>query len=146
MKSKLLHESDGQRTFAIVLASEDEALHCLGRFAAAEGLAAASFSAIGAFRRAELAFFDWESKEYLAIPVDQQAEVVSMIGDVACGADDRPVVHAHAVLGTRDGTAIAGHFKEGIVRPTLEIILIESPAYLRKRRDPTSGLALLALD
>jgi hypothetical protein len=33
---------------------------------------------------------------------------------------------------------------EGHVRPTLEIVLSESPAHLRKRFDPTSGLALIA--
>ena len=32
------------------------------------------------------------------------------------------------------------------MRPTLEIVLIESPAHLRKRYDPESGIALIALD
>jgi predicted DNA-binding protein with PD1-like motif len=35
---------------------------------------------------------------------------------------------------------------DGHVRPTLEIVLTESPAQLRKRHDPESGLALIDLD
>jgi len=36
-----------------------------------------------------------------------------------------------------------GHLIEGKVRPTLEVILTESPAHLRKRHDLESGLALI---
>jgi predicted DNA-binding protein with PD1-like motif len=118
---------------------------CLKEFAATADLAAASFKAIGAFERAELSYFNWETKEYEPIPVDEQAEVASMTGDIAEGPDGRPVVHMHAVLGRRDGSAVAGHLNSGIVRPTLEIILTEAPVHLRKRHDPETGLALIAL-
>jgi predicted DNA-binding protein with PD1-like motif len=47
------------------------------------------------------------------------------------------------VLGRRDGSAMAGHLQEGHVRPTLEIIIAESPAHLRKAKDAESGLALI---
>ena len=53
-------------------------------------------------------------------------------------------MHVHAVLGRRDGTALAGHLQDGRVRPTLEIIVTESPAHLRKTKDPESGLALIS--
>jgi hypothetical protein len=32
------------------------------------------------------------------------------------------------------------------VRPTLEVILTQPPAHLRKKKDPETGLALIALD
>jgi hypothetical protein len=38
----------------------------------------------------------------------------------------------HIVVGTRDGSAKAGHLGEGHVRPTLEVVVTESPAHLRK--------------
>ena len=143
MKSKLIHESDGQRTYAVVMSAGDEAISCLERFAREVGLSAAGLTAIGAFRRAELAYFDWETKRYIPIPVDDQVEVASLIGDVAIGPDGKPAIHAHAVLGTRTGTAVAGHLKKAEVRPTLEVIVTESPAHLCKRHDPASGLALI---
>jgi predicted DNA-binding protein with PD1-like motif len=145
LQSKLIHEADGQKTYAIILSTGDEVMACLGSFAAEAGLSAASLKAIGAFERAELAFLDWKTKAYEPIPVNEQVEVASLIGDVATGPDGRPALHLHAVLGRSDGSALAGHLKSAVVRPTLEIILTESPAHLRKREDPESGLTLIAL-
>jgi hypothetical protein len=68
--------------------------------------------------------------------------VLSLVGDVAVG-DDGPKVHAHVVLGRADGSAHGGHLLEARVWPTLELVLIESPAHLRRRMDPASGLALI---
>lgn len=146
MRHKLIHEADGQKTFAIILDAGDEALESLKAFARDERLTAASFKAIGAFARAELSFFDWETKTYEPIPVDEQVEVASLTGDIAVEPDGEPGVHVHAVLGRRNGSAVAGHLNKGIVRPTLEIILTEQPSYLKKRRDRETGLMLIALD
>jgi uncharacterized protein len=145
MQSKLLDEAHGKRTFALVLETGDEAMRCLEEFAASQRLGGAQVSAIGAFSKARLAFFDWDAKEYRPIPVEEQVEVASMAGDVAIGPEGKPSVHIHAVLGRRDGGALAGHLLEGHVRPTLEIIITESPTYLCKAKDPTSGLALINL-
>jgi predicted DNA-binding protein with PD1-like motif len=146
MQSKLLHEAHGKRTFAVILQKGDEAMACLRTFAERERLGGAQITAIGAFSRAKLAFFDWESKTYNVIAVDEQTEVASLIGDIAIGPDGKPTVHAHAVLGKRGGSAMAGHLQEGHVRPTLEIIVTESPAHLCKAKDPESGLALIRAD
>lgn len=143
MQSKLLADRDGLRTFALVMETGDEAMSCLRRFAGRERLSAAQFSGIGAFSAATLNYFDWSRKEYLGNPVREQVEVASLIGDVATGPDGKPTVHVHIVLGRRDGSALAGHLAEGHVRPTLEIVLTETPAHLRKVFDPESGLALI---
>jgi predicted DNA-binding protein with PD1-like motif len=145
MQSKLLHEADGRRTFALILQSGDEAMACLQQFAIRERLAASQITAIGAMSGATLAFFDWESKTYQPIRVHEQVEVASLVGDIALGPDKAPSVHVHAVLGRRDGTAMAGHLQTGHVRPTLEIIVTESPAHLCKVRDKESGLALIGV-
>jgi predicted DNA-binding protein with PD1-like motif len=144
MQTKLLHEDAGKRTFAVVLRTGEEAMRCLQEFAARERLGASQITAIGALSSGKLAFFDWESKTYLAIPVEEQVEVASLVGDIAIGPDGKPSVHVHAVLGRRNGTAMAGHLQEARVRPTLEIIVTESPAHLCKIKDPESGLALIS--
>lgn len=146
MQSRLIHESDGQRTFAVVLETGDEVMACLESFVRLERLSAAQFTAIGAFSDVVLKYFDWESKRYIDNPVREQVEVASLIGDVACGPDGAPALHAHLVAGRRDGTALAGHLGRGHVRPTLEAIFTESPAHLRKRKDPESGLALIRME
>jgi predicted DNA-binding protein with PD1-like motif len=143
MQSKRIHDADGQQTYAVILSSGDEVTACLTNFAREASLQAASFKAIGALKRATLAFFDWEAKTYLPIEVDEQVEVASLTGDVAIGPDGQPALHIHAVLGRRDGSAVAGHLLTAEVRPTLEVILTESPEYLRKQLDPDTGLALI---
>ena len=143
MRTRQIHEVTGQATWVIVLETGDEAMASLSAFAAEAGLDAASFTAIGAFERARLAFFDWEKKEYLPIAVDEQVEVASFLGDIALGPDGKPAVHVHAVLGRRDGSALAGHLQEGYVRPTLEIVLTESPGALKKQVDAESGVPLI---
>ncbi len=143
MQYRLLHEDRGQRTFAVILQAGDEAMSCLQTFAEKESIAAAQLTAIGAFRQALLAYFDWEAKSYQPIPVAEQVEVASLIGDIA-QADGKPSIHVHAVLGRRNGTALAGHLQEGHVRPTLEVIVIEQPAHLCKVKDAESGLALIS--
>jgi predicted DNA-binding protein with PD1-like motif len=145
MKAKLLHEVAGQRTFAVVLQSGDETMACVTDFAVRENIDSAQITAIGAFSCATLAYFDWQAKSYMPIMVDEQVEVASLLGDIATGPDGGPSVHLHAVLGRRDGSAVAGHLTRAYVRPTLEIVVTEQPAHLRKVIDAESGLALIRL-
>jgi uncharacterized protein len=144
MHYQLIHQAD-TRTWAVVLDTGDEANACLLAFARARHLSAARFTAIGAFQRAVLGYFDWNTKDYRHNRFDEQLEVVSLIGDVALKGDE-PALHMHAVLGQSDGRALGGHLLEGHVRPTLEVIVTEAPAHLHRRHDPVSGLALIHLD
>ncbi len=142
MKSKLLNDHGGQRTFALIFDKGDEAIAGLKQFAAQEQLGGSQITAIGAFQDANLGYFDWEQKEYKKIPVHEQVEVLSLIGDIAIN-DGKPSVHAHVVVGRSDGSTMGGHLIEGHVRPTLEVIITESPQHLQKRTDPETGLALI---
>ena len=143
MQSKLLHKADGQRTFAVVLVAGDEVLSSLQEFVAREDIRAATLTAIGALSDVVLRYFNWETKTYEKIPVVEQVEVASLIGDVAEDPDGKPSLHIHIVVGTRDGSAKAGHLGEAHVRPTLEVILTESAAHLRKIKDRETGLTLI---
>jgi uncharacterized protein len=141
MRSKILNDGD-ERTIALVFDTGDEAMATLARFADEHGITAARLTAIGAFSRAVLGYFDWQRKDYERIPVHEQVEVVALVGDVAL-EDGRPKIHAHVVLGRRDGSTCGGHLLEGHVRPTLEVMLVQSPAHLARTADAESGLALI---
>ena len=145
MRSRMIHEANGLRVYAAVLDIGDEAMACLTRLAADERLTAAQVTAIGAFESATLAFFDWETKEYQKIPVQEQVEVLSLAGDMTLDEHGGPTLHLHAVLGRRGGATLGGHLLEARVRPTLEVIVNESPAHLRRAHDARSGLALIRL-
>lgn len=141
MHSRILKSGD-QVSWILVLDEDDEVIATISSFARSNSIASATFQAIGAFREATLGYFSWDRKEYERIAVGEQVELVSLLGDIARGPDG-PVVHAHAVLGRRDGTALAGHLLAGRVRPTLELILSSAPAALARRYDPRTGLALI---
>ena len=145
MQAKQIHEQDGQRTYALVFDTGDEVMEGLTQFAKDEGLDAASLTAIGAFSDVTLGFYDLEKQEYEKNPVEDQAEVISLVGDVATKEDGDPQVHAHVVVGLRDGTAKGGHLLEAHVRPTLEVVLVESPEHLQRKMDEAVGLALIEL-
>ena len=141
MKSKLIHDAE-QKTFALVFEKDDEVVQELTRFAKQQILAASHFTAIGAFKNAVLGFFDRAKKDYKKIPIGEQVEVLSLIGDIALSRGE-PKVHAHVVLGKADGAASGGHLLEARVWPTLEVVLTESPTYLRRKLDEETGLALI---
>lgn len=143
MKSKLIHEGP-QRTFAVVFDKGDEVLESLLAFAKAHGLSAAEFTGLGALSDAVLGYFDWQQKDYKRIPIDEQVEVLNLTGNIAL-ADGEPKLHPHIVVGKADGTAHGGHLLEAHVRPTLEVIITESPAHLQRRSDPETGLALIRI-
>ena len=143
MRWKLV-EGDGTPTYIVVLDPGDEAVAALSGFAVAQQLSGAQITAIGAFERATLGWFDRGAKNYRPIRVGQQCEVLSLVGDVALGADGSQP-HIHAVLGLPDGTTRGGHLLEGHVWPTLEVIIRETHAGLHKTYRPEVGLALIDL-
>jgi predicted DNA-binding protein with PD1-like motif len=146
MNSKLVWQDAGARTFVLVLDAGEEAFRTITDFAASRGLGGASLSAIGAFERAVVGWFDLKSRHYRPIEINQQCECVSLLGDVALDHNGRPSLHLHAVLDLGDGTVRGGHFLAGIVRPTLEVTIVEAPAQLRRRRRADLGIALIDLE
>ncbi|RVT72194.1 DUF296 domain-containing protein [Agrobacterium sp. CNPSo 2736] len=142
MKSRLL-ASGSERTFILVIDPEEEAFEAIRRFARAENINAASVTAIGAFATATLAFFDLSTKDYKEIPVTDQSEVLSLLGDITLDENDTPNPHLHVVLGFADGSTKGGHFLKGMVRPTLEVVIRETPAELRRSYRREFGIALI---
>jgi predicted DNA-binding protein with PD1-like motif len=87
-------------------------------------------------------YFDRERKDYKKIPIKEQVEVLALTGNIAL-SDGQPKAHAHLVVGKSDGTAHGGHLLEAHVWPTLEVIVVESPRYLRRKFDRATGLTLI---
>jgi len=144
MQSRLV-TSNAAHVHVIILDSGEEAFAALTKFANEQQLSAASLTAIGAFERATIGWFDLVARSYRKIEIDEQCEVLSAIGDVAVGDDGKASLHVHVVLGLSDGSTRGGHFLSGIVRPTLEVVLTEAPARLRRRKRPDLGIALVDL-
>lgn len=137
-------DTAGERTFVLVAAQGERAMASLRSFCREHQVSAAQITAVGAFARATLGWYDYDAQEYRHIEVDEQCELLSLVGDVAVG-EDGPSVHAHAVVGLSDGRVRGGHLIEAEVRPTLEAIVRDAPDVLRKTFRPDAGLALIDL-
>jgi predicted DNA-binding protein with PD1-like motif len=143
MHSKLVSKPNETRVWIAVLEKGEEVKSALLALAKQERFENASFTALGAFEKAVIAYFDWEKKKYLNIPIDEQVEVITLAGDIVLDDMGKPSLHAHVVLGRRDGTTRGGHLVEGLVRPTLEVTVTELPAHLRRHKHPELGVALI---
>lgn len=134
----------GARRILLVLETGEEVIASVARFARERGIQGATFTGLGALRNGVLAYWDAETRAYEEHPLDEQMEVASLTGNVAVGPGATGIkVHAHAVLGTRDASARAGHVIRGIVHPTLEILLVETASPLAREKDDVTGLPLL---
>jgi uncharacterized protein len=143
MKSQLVSDTADAQVHVVILDAGEEAFAALTKYANDKKLAAASLTAIGAFEKATVGWFDLASKSYRKIEVGEQSEVLSALGDVATGDDGEASLHIHIVLGLSDGSTRGGHLLAGTVRPTLEVVLTEVPSKLRRKKRPDLGIALI---
>jgi predicted DNA-binding protein with PD1-like motif len=143
MKAQLIHEQQGERTFALIFDIDEEVIEGLHAFAQQWQISAAYLTAVGAFREVTLGYFERERRDYKKILLREQVEVLSLIGNIALH-NEQPQIPAHVVVGKSDGTAHGGHLLEARVWPTLEVMLVESPPYLRRKMDTETGLALIS--
>jgi len=143
MQYQLIND-DQQKTFAVILESGEEVMEKIMEFAKEQKISASQFTAIGAFSNTIVGFFDFSIRDYKKIPFKEQMEVLTLNGDITLFKGEYKI-HAHVVLGKEDGTAHGGHLLKATVHPTLEIILNESPAYLSRKINQESGLALIKI-
>jgi predicted DNA-binding protein with PD1-like motif len=142
MQVKLVKDTPEEKIYAVIFSKGDEVLSGLTDFAIAKNVGDAHFTGIGAVSSATLAWLDIPHKIYHRIPVAEQVEVLSLIGDVAM-FNGKPVVHMHAVLGHHDGSTTGGHVFELNVNPTLEVFVTVNEIPLKKRPDEASGIKVI---
>jgi predicted DNA-binding protein with PD1-like motif len=140
LKSKCIFRSP--HTHVLIFEKDEAFIEPLTQWARQERVHGAHISALGAFSDVTLAYFSPDDREYHDIPVHEQVEVVSLLGDIALTGTE-PMVHAHAVVARSDGTTLGGHVREAHVWPTLELIVTETPTHLQRTYDAETGLALI---
>jgi predicted DNA-binding protein with PD1-like motif len=143
MRSKQVGGGE-QTTHVLVFGKGEEVIAGLLEFVRERGVSSGHLTAIGAFSDVTLGFFDPDRNEYRRIPLREQVEAVSLVGDIALKGGE-PQVHAHVVVGRSDGSAYGGHLLEAHVWPTLEVVLVETPAHLQRELDEETGLPLIRL-
>jgi predicted DNA-binding protein with PD1-like motif len=141
----LTEDFHGVKTFALIFAKGDEIMSGLKTFAVREKLVGGHFSAIGALEHARFGWFDNTRKAFRDIPVDEQVEMVSLIGDLGL-VNGAPAIHAHGAVAFPDGHVRGGHILEAVAWPTLELFFTAYPAPLVKERDAETDLYLFNLN
>jgi predicted DNA-binding protein with PD1-like motif len=142
MQVELLNPGERANQYAVIFYHGDEAFSGLLEFAERYHVTSAHFTAIGALNRATLGWFDPQRKMYKKISIDGQHEVIGMSGDIAL-YQGKLVVHTHMVVGSPDGTTLAGHVLAAYVSPTLEVMVTVDPVTMQKRFDPQTDLTLI---
>ncbi len=136
-------ESVSKRVIVAKLERGEDILESLAALAKKYELVSGFFNAIGALSEANIGFF--EKGEYKSIKLESDLEIVSCIGNFSYRGGE-VVVHAHIVVGNKEGKAFGGHVLNGcIVSVTCEIFLIEIGQRIRRTEDKATGLFLLDL-
>lgn len=146
-KFKLMNENGG-KVYAVILDRGAEIMTALRRFTSEQGVPASRFAATGAFSGVVLGAFNPSRKDYRRIVIPEQVEVLSLTGEILPHGPHgmEPRIDVRVVVGKSDGTAHGGRLLEGHVYPALELIVTESPNYIRRRYDEESGLPLPDFD
>lgn len=130
-----------KRSLIIRAEHNSDLIQSITKFAEETKIAIANFTAIGALKRAKLAFYDQEKHEYHQITIDAPHEIACCIGNISI-KDGKPFVHAHAVLADEAGNIKAGHLLEGtIFACEVHLNELDGPK-LERRYDMTTGLSL----
>ena len=144
MKTKSISGA-GAKTYVLVFDKGDEVAVSLLQFAKDNGITAAFFNALGAFQDVTFGWFDREARDYRRIQLTEGMEIMSFVGNLSRSEEDEPRLHAHVVIGKRDGTVHGGHFFQGHVWPTMEMIMTVMEERLIRKVDEETGIPLIDL-
>ena len=116
----------GGRTYRINLTKGDEIMSGLVEFAQKYKIRNGHFVAVGALDKG---MFGWTDVErgmgQKKIELNQEAEIVSLIGSISVNNQGQSNVHAHGAVALSDGSVKAGHWWEAHVSIIAEIFVTE---------------------
>ncbi len=100
------------KTFLARLKHDDDLLCAIKDTFQSSSVGMGVFMAIGAVKKARIAFYDQKERIYIEEQIDEPAEILSCIGNVS-EKNGEIFVHAHITLGLKDGSVKGGHLIEG---------------------------------
>src|SRR6187549_2819989 len=104
------------RTYKIHMVKGDEMMSGLTDFAEKYKIRNGHFTALGAINKGLFGWSDVESgKGQKKIELNQEAEIVSLMGSMTTDAQGRGTVHGHGTVALSDGSVRGGHFWEAYV-------------------------------
>ena len=101
-------------------------------------------SGIGQLKTAKLGYFK-EKGDYSPETFNKPLEILSLNGNITKEDSDYNL-HLHVVLGDEKKNAIGGHFIEGKISITGEIVLLKTNINVKRKLDNDTGLKGLYLE
>ncbi len=136
------YEAGYGRLYVCRLSFEADLIEALERIAEESRVTSAFFMALGAVKRAALAYYDQKSKKYVEEAIDEPMELLSCIGNIAT-LEGKTIVHSHAVFSDRSGRVRGGHLLRGTIVFAGEVLLLElAGVRLDRSYDRETGLNL----
>ena len=123
---KVTDLGSGARTYRVNFAKGDEILSGLTEFAEKNHIKNGHFTALGAINKGLFGWTDVESgKGQKKIELNQEAEIVSLMGSISVNAQGESNVHAHGSVALSDGSVRGGHWWEAHVSIIAEVFVTE---------------------
>ena len=114
------------RTYRVNLTKGDDILSGLTEFAEKYHIRNGHFTALGAINKG---LFGWTDVErgvgQKKIELNEEAEIVSLMGSISVNAQGQSNVHAHGTVALSDGTVKGGHWWEARVSIIAEVFVTE---------------------
>ena len=134
------YKRDGD-AIAVRLDEDDELVASLKAVCEKEKVTGALVSGVGAAKKAEIAHFDPDTKEYHIKKLEGKLEIISLSGNIAM-KEGEAVPHLHVALSMKDFSTVSGHLMKAEIRPTCEILLLLHGVKIHRERDDRTGLNL----
>lgn len=135
----ILHDKN---KYVLKVGVGEDVMDELKMFCKEQRIEAASFFAIGAAKEINIAWYDIHKKEYVQKAIQQELEIISLLGNVAVG-NGEVIVHAHGSFSDKDMRLTAGHVNKMIVGGACEIVLEKIEGKIEKAHDNETGLKLM---
>jgi predicted DNA-binding protein with PD1-like motif len=113
------------RTYRLNMVKGDEIISGLLEFGEKNHIKNGHFTGLGAIDKATLRWSDPVNKGSKTTEINEEAEVVSLVGSITTDKDGKPAVHAHTVLGLSDGSTRGGHLMRAQVSIIAEVFVTE---------------------
>ncbi|OQB05948.1 MAG: hypothetical protein BWY19_00615 [bacterium ADurb.Bin212] len=137
-----MSHSTKPQTLVLVLKKDEEIVAEIKKYCQTNKITGGWLSGLGAVSGVELAFYNLKDKRFTQKKIDQELEIVSLVGNVAT-LDNDTTTHIHAVLSDINMKPIAGHLISATVAATCEIKLEVFDQAIKRKYNDHIGLNLI---
>jgi predicted DNA-binding protein with PD1-like motif len=113
------------RTYRVNMIKGDEIMSGLMEFAEKNHIRNGHFTGLGAIDQGVLQWADPIHKGHKTTEVNEEAEIVSLVGSIGLDKDGKPTVHAHMAVALSDGSTRGGHLVEARVSIICQVFVVE---------------------